>query len=57
LTSEEQKTLTPMGVMKDLQEGNKRYAQNHLTENDYIGMLHSSAQGSIPRSVYSFLYR
>jgi carbonic anhydrase len=50
LTSEEQKTLTPIVVMKDLEEGNKRYAQNHLTENDYIGMLHSSAQGQYPEA-------
>ena len=50
LTSAEQKTLTPSGVMKDLEEGNKRYAQNHLTENDYIGMLHSSAKGQYPEA-------
>ncbi len=48
LTSAEQKTLTPVGVMKDLEEGNKHYTQNHLTENDYMGMLHSSAQGQYP---------
>ena len=48
LTSEEQKTLTPIGVMKDLEEGNKHYVQNHLTANDYMAMLHSSAQGQYP---------
>jgi len=50
LTSAEQKSLTPIAVMNDLEEGNKHYAQNHLTENDYIGMLHSSAQGQYPEA-------
>jgi carbonic anhydrase len=50
LTSAEQKTLTPIGVIKDLEKGNKHYAQNHLTENDYIGMMHSSAQGQYPEA-------
>jgi hypothetical protein len=31
LTSAEQKSLTPIAVMNDLEEGNKHYAQNHLT--------------------------
>src|ERR1700741_3982792 len=50
LTSGEQKRLTPIGAMEDLEQGNKHYAQNHLTENDYIAMLHSSAQGQYPEA-------
>ena len=50
LTSAEQKTLTPDQVIEDLEKNNEHYVQNHLTANDYIGMMHSSAQGQYPEA-------
>src|SRR5262245_16915185 len=50
LTSAEQKTLTPDGVIEDLKESNRHYVQNHLTANDYIGMMHRSANGQYPEA-------
>ncbi len=50
LTSAEQKALTPDKVLADLKESNKHYAQNHMTANDYLGMMHSSAQGQYPEA-------
>jgi len=50
LSSAEQKTLTPDKVKEDLKESNKHYIQNHLTANDYIGMMHGSAQGQYPEA-------
>ena len=50
LTSAEQKILTPAEVVQDLEEGNKHYVQNNLTANDYIGMLHHSAEGQYPEA-------
>src|SRR5678816_860138 len=50
LTSEDQKSLMPDSVIKDLKEGNKHYVSNHLTANDYPRMLHHSAQGQYPEA-------
>ena len=50
LTSADQKALTGERVIEDLKEGNKHYVQNRLTANDYLGMLHSSAQGQFPEA-------
>jgi carbonic anhydrase len=50
ITSAEQKTLTPDKVMQDLKAGNTHYVQNKLTQNDYIGMLHHSAEGQYPEA-------
>jgi carbonic anhydrase len=50
LTAAEQKTLTPDKVILDLKESNKQYVENHLTANDYIGMMHSSAKGQYPEA-------
>jgi carbonic anhydrase len=50
LTAEDQKRLMPDTVMQILKEGNKHYVSNHLTANDYTGMLHHSTQGQYPEA-------
>ena len=50
LTSADQKALSAERVIQDLKEGNMHYVQNRLTANDYLGMMHSTAQGQYPEA-------
>lgn len=51
LTAEEQRALTPEGVLQTLKDGNKRFAANSLTARDHSAMVRDAARGQYPKAV------
>lgn len=50
-TAEEQKVLTPDGVLEELMEGNKRYVADALSEPNVRERIKASAGGQFPKAV------
>ena len=51
LSEEEQKALTPDMVIMALQDGNKRFVNNDLTERDHSALVRDAAKGQFPKAV------
>ena len=51
LSAEEQKSLTPDMVIMALQDGNKRFVNNDLTERDHSALVRDAAKGQFPKAV------
>lgn len=51
LTAKTQAELTPKGVLKDLMDGNERYAKNELTKRDLPAQVEATASGQYPKAV------
>jgi len=50
-TSEEQTSMTPDIVLKDLMDGNKRYTDGKLLKRDHLGAIKATASGQFPKAV------
>ena len=50
-TADQQKSLTPDAVLKDLKDGNKRYQAGNLTERDVKKGIAASSTGQYPKAV------
>lgn len=51
LNAEEQKALTPEMVIKNLNEGNRRFMSNDLTKRDHSALVREAALGQYPKAV------
>ena len=51
LSEEEQQSLTPDMVIMALQDGNKRFVNNDLTERDHSALVRDAAKGQFPKAV------
>jgi len=51
MTKESQAALTPKHALKELKEGNKRFAENKLIKRNYAEEVKQTAKGQFPHSV------
>lgn len=51
MTREEQESLTPDQVLKEMQEGNKRFTEGQVTRRDHRQQVLKSAVGQYPKAV------
>ena len=51
LTSDKQAKLTPDEIINDFKEGNKRYAENNLTNWDFSSKVRKTAGGQYPKAI------
>src|SRR5829696_3486233 len=50
LTAQDQKALTPDRVIRNLEEGNRRYTGNKLTLKNDTAMIHKASKGQYPEA-------
>ena len=50
VSTEEQKAITPETVLKNLEEGNYRYAHQDLTAHNHSAMVRDASEGQYPKA-------
>ncbi len=51
ISKQEQVSMTPENVLKDLLEGNQRFVENNLEERDHISLKNSAVDGQYPKAI------